>query len=253
VTWTNLGSPRPRAEPLQYRPVSWNEGHLLSFAYGSEPGLQCIDGSYSAAHCEGQQHRGHRPAERFREKPPFDSLVGTRRSRYEFHKVSLDALDELFSLTCRIALTGPCTLGFAQSQRPAPSAGAIHPIHVVVHLPGHTHLHRYDPYGHGLRALTCAVDPRQLRNEMNSVVAAPNAVLLMFVAEPAMTAAKYEAACSLVWRDAGILQGYFSLAAEALTLNFVPLGPTGDPWASLLVEEPGLVGVGAALVGARAL
>ncbi|WP_147297890.1 SagB/ThcOx family dehydrogenase [Trinickia dinghuensis] len=242
MTWTSLGNPRLRAEPRQYTPVSWEEGPLLAFSTGSGSPVPRPD---------GQQDQEHRQAGLVDEKPPFDTLIGTRRTRYGFQSVSLGALDELFSLTCRVALCGPSTLGFALSQRPAPSAGAIHPVHVVVHLPGHAQLHRYDPYGHGLRALTCSVDPEQLRRAMNDVVGALGAVLLMFVAEPAKTMAKYEAGSSLVWRDAGVLQGYFSLAAEALSLNFVPLGVTGDPWAARLVDQPGLVGVGAAFVGAR--
>jgi len=79
---------------------------------------------------------------------------------------------------------------------------------------------------------------------------AGSATLLLFVAEPGMTIAKYSNASSLIWRDAGILQGYFAAAAESLDLNFCFLGVTGEPWASQLVDQPGLCGVGAAYVGA---
>ncbi|SEM10533.1 hypothetical protein SAMN05518845_11692 [Variovorax sp. YR750] len=86
---------------------------------------------------------------------------------------------------------------------------------------------------------------------MDELIAAPVATLLLLVAEPGKTAAKYFNSESLVWRDAGVLLGYLSLAAEALGLAFVPLGITGDPWAGKLVDESGLAGVGAALVGRR--
>ena len=40
------------------------------------------------------------------------------------------------------------------------------------------------------------------------------------------------------------------VAAESLDLSFCPLGVTGEPWTSRLLDQPGLVGVGAAFVGA---
>lgn len=89
-----------------------------------------------------------------------------------------------------------------------------------------------------------------VRRETDDLVVAPSATLLLLVAEPGKTAAKYLNPDSLVWRDAGVLLGYLSLAAEALGLAFVPLGATGDPWAGTLVDEAGLTDVGAALVGA---
>jgi hypothetical protein len=86
---------------------------------------------------------------------------------------------------------------------------------------------------------------------MHEVVAAPSATLLLFVAEPGMTGSKYEEAASLVWRDAGVLIGVIAAAAEALSLNFSPMGVTGEPWAGYLIPGAPLVGVGAAFVGAR--
>jgi hypothetical protein len=157
----------------------------------------------------------------------------------------------LFSLTCKVRVTAISQMGFLLSTRPTPSAGAIHPIHVVVHLPGSQVLHRYDPFTHALVELACEIDTATLRRELNEIVDGEDGVLLMFVAEPGLTSAKYADAQSLVWRDAGILQGYFSMAAEALELNFAPLGVTGEPWASRLVNQEGLVGVGVAYVGAK--
>jgi hypothetical protein len=73
---------------------------------------------------------------------------------------------------------------------------------------------------------------------------------MLFAAEPNLTFAKYNEACSLIWRDAGVLQGILSLAAEDLGLNFCLVGVTGEPWVSGLIEQNTLVGVGAAYVGA---
>ena len=87
--------------------------------------------------------------------------------------------------------------------------------------------------------------------DRHEVIDAPNATLLLFVAEPGMTGSKYEDAASLVWRDAGVLLGAIAMAAEALALNFSPMGVTGEPWTSHLILGAPLVGVGAAFVGAR--
>ncbi|WP_382161551.1 hypothetical protein [Hydrogenophaga sp. ANAO-22] len=103
-----------------------------------------------------------------------------------------------------------------------------------------------------MRQLDASLDVVALRATMHEVIDAPSATLLLFVAEPGMTESKYEGASSLVWRDAGVLLGMFALAAEALSMNFSPLGVTGEPWASRLVPGAPLVGVGAAFVGARA-
>jgi hypothetical protein len=112
-------------------------------------------------------------------------------------------------------------------------------------------LYRYDPNEHGLRQLDTPLDVTALRAAMHEVIDAPNATLLLFVAEPGLTESKYEAATSLVWRDAGVLLGTIAMAAEALSLNFSPMGVTGEPWVGQLVPSAPLVGVGAAFVGAR--
>ena len=233
MTWKDLGNPYPRPEPAPYTPLQWPEGEALVFE-DRLPAMDRPESLVAFSACAAS----------------FASLVGSRRTRYGFGALGLQALGTLFTLTSRISLQGSDQLGFALSQRPAPSAGAIHPIHVIAHLSGSSRLHRYDPLAHSLRELSCNVDVSKLRDTMNVVVNGGEAVLLMFVAEPGRTFAKYAQACSLVWRDAGILQGYFSMAAEALGLNFSLLGVTGEPWAGELVQKPGLTGVGAAFVGA---
>jgi hypothetical protein len=89
----------------------------------------------------------------------------------------------------------------------------------------------------------------EVRRNLEVVLPLSSATLLLFAAEPGMTSAKYENAMSLVWRDAGVLQGHLAMAAEAIGLNFCLLGVIGEPWIGALTDEPGLVGVGAAYVG----
>lgn len=223
MEWPDLKNPRPRSEPRQYTPVAWPESPLLPLSDVLLP-----------------------------DTLPFAAVVESRRTRYSFSLLSGEQLAALMQLTCRVTATLSGPLSFPQSYRPAPSAGAIHPVHVVLHRPGDATLYRYDPNEHGLRQLDASLDVMALRAAMHEVIDAPNATLLLFVAEPGMTESKYENATSLVWRDAGVLLGMFSMAAEALSLNFSPMGVTGEPWASRLVPGASLVGVGVAMVGGRA-
>nr|WP_323145430.1 hypothetical protein [Stenotrophomonas maltophilia] len=144
-------------------------------------------------------------------------------------------------------------MGFSLQQRPVPSAGAIHPVHLLVQLPQEGgQWARYNSITHALDVLDHASAVLQgLCEEARQVVRTEPGSLLLFVAEPAMTAAKYENPCSLIWRDAGVMQGTLAIAAEALALNYCLLGITGDPWVGRLSEQCHLVGVGLAALGAR--
>ena len=223
MEWPDLKNPHPWAEPRPYAPVIWPESQLLPL---SDAPLQ--------------------------DTPPFAAIVESRRTRYSFSLLSDEQLAALMQLTCRVTATLSGPLSFPQSYRPVPSAGAIHPVHVVLHRPGDDALYRYDPNEHGLRQLDISLDVMALRAAMHKVIDAPSATLLLFVAEPGMTESKYENATSLVWRDAGVLLGMFALASEALSLSFSPMGVTGEPWAGRLVPGAPLGGVGAAMVGGRA-
>ncbi len=228
MSWIDLGNPRPRPEPQQYAPVQWSESGLLGF---HELGLPCTS-------LETSSHGAS-----------FAEVIFRRRTRYELGIPPSQAIEDLLRLTCQVQMQLDGPLGFRLSRRPVPSAGGIHPIHVVLHAPGSNHVHRYDPVQHGLRRVESPLDTQELRSAMSDVLPADQAVLLLLVAEPGMTAAKYADASSLVWRDAGVLLAGFIFVAEALGLNFVQLGVTGDPWAGQLVSRPGLYGVGAGFIG----
>lgn len=232
MTWTLPGNPRPRPEPERYIPVTWPDRSSIGLCLP-------LNSSEAQQPISAGAHAG------------FAEVVANRRSRYTFCRPSHGALGELFHLTCRVQETLDNRFGFPLSRRPAPSAGGIHPVHIVVHFSGSSCLHRYEPFTHALIELGSDVNVAELRASMDAVVPGEDAALLLFIAEPGKTLAKYTDAESLIWRDAGVLQGYLSLAAEALGLNFTPLGVTGEPWSSRLVEQGGLCGVGAALVGAR--
>lgn len=222
MKWNDLGNPCPRTKPHLYQPVIWpNDGEVPL-------GLPTIN---------------------IKDKLKFFELVNQRRTQRKFLPINFQQLGNLLWMTNRVQRIGSEELGFPLSQRPCPSAGAIHSIHVLLIQPEKERWYRYDPFAHVLQVIPSQINAGSVINALQEVLTAPNATLLLLAAEPGMTAAKYEAADSLVWRDAGVVLGFLSMASQALGLSFCPLGVTGEPWVSQLVEQPGLVGVGAAFVG----
>lgn len=223
MTWIDLGNPHPLSAASTYTPLVWPAGTHVPLPPPSEVAARS-----------------------------FVEVALARRTRRGFSALEAGRLSALLSLTCRVQQVGDATLGFPLTRRPAPSAGAIHPIHLILLEPGESGWQRYDPFRHALVNVPTSVDAQRVRRAMHEVLAVPGATLLLLAAEGEMTAAKYDHPWSLVWRDAGVLLGCLSMAAEALDLSFCPLGVTGEPWASRLLDKPGLMGVGAAFVGATA-
>lgn len=223
--WIELGSPAPRRTPRTYIPIVWPNGRVVSNA---------------------------RPLPTVAADSVAD-LLARRRSCRKFAparpRLLCDSICGALWLAYRTLEVGDETLGFQLTRRPTPSAGAIHPLHIVAGVPDSGGWCRFDSREGHLVELRTAVREAEVRAALDEVVPATNAAILLFVAEPDMTAAKYESSSSLVWRDAGVLQGTISLVAEAMGLGFTLLGMTGDPWSRQLVQQAGLHGVGLALIG----
>jgi len=222
MSWMDLGNPRPYPKVEDYVAPPWPRGKVEML-----------------------------PTNEYVETAKYSDVIASRRSRRSFGALEHSRLSPLLSLTCRSHRTLEGSFGFPLSQRPAPSAGAIHPIHVILGAADQTHWQRYDPFRHCLTEVPSKVQLSQVRAAMDEVVSGEQGTLILFAAEPRKSLQKYEQGASLVWRDAGVLQGYFALAAEALELNFCLLGVTGEPWVHQLVDGAHLAGVGAAYVGSR--
>lgn len=220
MTWISLRNPKPRAKPTSRHPAVWSRGTLVPF--DASPPLHAR---------------------------PLRTILASRRSRRNFERLPDNQLGALFALACRASVTENSRRNGARLTRPFPSAGALYAIHIIVNAARDKSWFRYDPLAHRLVAVPSKVTSAQVRRDLGKVLEGKDATLLLFAAEPSMYFAKYTNACSLVWRDAGVLQGYLSIAAESLHLAFCLLGVTGDPWVQRLVRTPRLVGVGAAYVG----
>lgn len=219
MAWIDLGNPEPRDSQIEYHPIDWPSGESRKLTTEVRSTGRAID-----------------------------VLVG-RYTKRSFNQISENALGQLLCLTNQVRNTGPDKLGFTETSRPAPSGGAIHPIHLILQPFGEDKWYRHEPVNHELIEVCTDLDTAEVRASMEAVLPGEHATLILFVAETGMTESKYSNASSLIWRDSGVLQGYMSVAAEALGLNFCLLGITGEPWASQLLKVEGLAGVGAAYVG----
>jgi SagB-type dehydrogenase family enzyme len=215
--------PKPRAKPGHYEPFKWPRGEITQL----EPAAAQIN-------------------------VDIVQVLQERQSRRLLDALPPSELGALLWLTCRTHSHRTSKFGFDQEFRPYPSAGAMHPIHVVCQrFPGMP-WERYEPTLHALVGVPGTEALAQsAREKAASILPTNEAVLVGLVAEPGKTAAKYECAESLVWRDAGVLLGYLSLVTETLGLGFCPLGMTGDLYLAPISTAGQLHGVGLAVVGTK--
>lgn len=224
MIWTDPGSPSPREHPLVYQTVSWLTENLFFL----------------------------KPPSEGNSLPSIDSVIESRRTRRSFGTVDQRVLSQWLWLVGREIAEGHSGYGFPLTRRPSPSAGAIHPIHIIFSLPDVDGWQLYLPDKHALSRLKTPLEAReQIRDELLPVIDIQDGIVVRLVAEPGKTAAKYEYADSLVWRDAGVLTGQMALVAEALACNFCPLGITGHDWCARLELEGRLAGVGLIVLGSR--
>ncbi|EKT4493103.1 nitroreductase family protein [Pseudomonas sp. YQ_6] len=225
MTWTDLGDPLPRQEPRRYQTIQWDIGEVYRLPV-------CVLAALTQ---------------------PFSDVLDARMTVRRFGVLDDLELAQFLWHACRTRGVGASDLGFDLEHRAAPSAGAIHPIHVVLKRPGDSRWWLYQPITHELLELKKArLKFDGLFEHSQAVMSQEQATCILFLAEPGKTLGKYQNGCSLVWRDAGVLLGVMALTAVAQGLSFCPLGITGEPWASSLADQGQLAGVGLAFLGTAA-
>lgn len=179
------------------------------------------------------------------------ALLEQRQTRRDFDRPLEDkSLGEFFWLACRNRSSHSSPFGPDQESRVHPSAGAMHPIHILVSREAEPWM-RYDPAEHAFIELPGSTDSAAAgRRAAGCLLRLGHGVLVGLVAELGKTAAKYENCETLVWRDAGVVLGYMSLVAEALGLAFCPLGITGQSYLTDYLPDASLLQpVGLAVLG----
>ena len=218
---------------------------------GTDPIPRSVASLYSPIEWEVQKRRSL-AVSNSEELAPMATTLDSRHSQRTFAPICEARLGALLWHTARTKESAPSPLGFQIEHRPTPSAGAIHPIHLVIQLANEGNWARYNPQEHSLDLLAQSDSLLQpLVDCSEQVMPRGGGHLILFVAEPGKTAAKYENPESLIWRDAGILQGSLALVAAALGLNYCLLGITGNPWVTQLSDQGKLQGVGVAILGSK--
>ncbi|MBU6440345.1 MAG: nitroreductase family protein [Betaproteobacteria bacterium] len=230
TSWIDLGNPRPLEVAKSYVPIVWPGGDVVRL-----PERYRSIGDPRPSSCE----------------PTLREVFARRRSLRTFGSLRREALSAVLEMTCRTQRTATGSGGAMVSQRPVPSAGAIHPVHLLVLEPDAPALARYDSIGHALVSVPSKIDTEAVRTAIAEVLDPQAGTILILAAEPNCTASNYESSTSLVWRDAGVLLGALALAAESLGLAHCPLGVTGEPFVSELLDQAALKGVGVLLLGSR--
>jgi SagB-type dehydrogenase family enzyme len=182
--------------------------------------------------------------------PGFFSTLHSRRTRRNLGELTRDRLSQLLWHSCKVKWAMPASFGIRCQHRSVPSAGGLHCIDVVI-ISG-TAATVYDPIGHSLQALDVeGAALSKLLQETVSVIGIGSGTVIWFVADFDLMLSKYENGESLVWRDAGCLCATMCLVAEALQLGCCPIGITGEPHLSDMLNSRGrIAGVGGILIGA---
>ena len=151
----------------------------------------------------------------------------------------------LFALTPRFWKDGDA---LRRSRRPALSAGALHPISVL--LFNESAVFRVNADSCILEKLTFATEVRDawIRN-CQRVLPEANGEFLTLVADMTRPMSAYAHSETLVWRDAGATLQTLALVAQLFGLGFCPLGILGNEVVSALPSGAQLLAVGAAAIG----
>jgi hypothetical protein len=184
----------------------------------------------------------------------FQEVLEARRSRRNMVPPSLGRIAELLWHGARVRETGTGRFGLAWEHRASASGGGLHPLGVVVAIPGWDELYFYDSLRHELMECVGTRDALlALRNRAREVLpeCADSAILTLF-ADRGYAASGYEFSESLIWRDAGCLLATLHMCAEWLGLEFCPLGILGHEVVDALSGDERLVAAGACVCGERA-
>lgn len=183
--------------------------------------------------------------------PPrlFGDVLTARRSERDLAAPSLADVAGVLWHAARTRASDVRGPGRQWQSRAAPSAGGLHPIHVVVCRLGRAGgVRRYDPLRHAF--VSVRLDAQAVASfvrEVDAVVPNRGAILTL-VADLRTTSRWYAHARSLVWRDAGCQLAVLHLVASWLGLGSCLLGLEGHQLTKAMGSD-GIVPAGVMLLG----
>jgi len=183
----------------------------------------------------------------------FLDVFLSRRSTQKLGAISILKLSELLYYSAKTQYVQIDEFGILISKRAAPSAGARHPVDLLVSptpISGKRSLAYYNPIDHSLSSLALEESLVQdFFEEVNQNVPINNASLIWFSIQPGKTSSKYKNAYSLYWRDCGALLYCIQLTCTYLGLSSCPLGTLAANTFKNISENVGLISGGGILVG----
>jgi SagB-type dehydrogenase family enzyme len=183
----------------------------------------------------------------------WDIVVG-RNSRREFQKLSIEQISQVLWLSAKVNTVSVQSNGFVLSHRRSASAGARHPIDIIILSPildSFKSLYYYNPFEHTLNKLI--LDNAliaKFKEHLNLIFDISDATIVWFIAHSDRTEAKYDNPLSLVWRDAGALIHSVQIACTGCSISSCPVGSLGEPFISQLFGvNTNIFGVGGIMIG----
>ena len=168
---------------------------------------------------------------------PFGDVLESRRSAMAGDVDWPSVAGLLWHAAATKGWPGPGRAGLPLQERPAPSAGGLHPVRIVCMSDRGMDAPRlYDPETHSFHLLHVVRDATMAVNRaaVETVTGASRGTTLRMVADMARTRAGYHRPESLVMRDAGCLIATLCLCAGWLGLAACPLGFLGQEMVSML-------------------
>jgi len=182
----------------------------------------------------------------------FSTIVEARRSARAMRLAPLRELVNVIAFATRPRFVRDDE-SFARSRRLSPSAGALHPIDVLlVDWRGSPRVMRYDTWEHRLELLIVgnAQALGDLAQKCVEILPNTRGTALVLLGDLSTVSAAYENPTSLFWRDAGALLQTLALTATAYRLAFCPLGILGGEVASAIgLDKEHSQSAGAAMIG----
>lgn len=183
----------------------------------------------------------------------FIDVLLSRRSDNNFSKVPVVEISELLYLSTKISDFEFDDFDFLLTKRTTPSAGARHPIDLLV-SPAESiskrALHYYNPIDHTLGELISSRNRQHaFFEEVDSNLSIKNACIIWFSIQSKKTGTKYLNPESLYWRDAGALIYCIQLISTYLGYKSCPVGTLCSHSFYELFENKDILSGGGILVG----
>jgi SagB-type dehydrogenase family enzyme len=188
--------------------------------------------------------------------PPinFWDVLDNRKSHRNFRKLSLEEISKVLWSAAKVKEIQGQADGYMLTRRPSASAGARHPIDILIISPAlenNQNIYYYNPFDHSLNKLGIEKQVlTEFSHHANSILSIYEGSLVWFLSHPDRTSTKYDNPLSLIWRDAGALIHSFQVACSGLNINSCAIGTLGEPFMSTMFSKFGKTfGAGGIIIG----